>query len=95
MGKAFDIGTTIHQNKSEVAISFLKELAGLFEKHQVNCILTNIQRGAWGSDPSTEHWFVGNGEYATKVNYCPCCGIKLEVPKSDSKENGIHPIGKT
>ena len=46
-------------------------------------------------DPSTEHWFVGNGEYYTKINYCPCCGIKLEVPKSDAKENGVHPIGKT
>jgi hypothetical protein len=21
--------------------------------------------------------------------------IKLEVPKSDAKENGVHPIGKT
>jgi len=42
-----------------------------------------------------ETWFLGNGEYYTKINYCPCCGIKLEVPKSDSKENGIHPIGKT
>jgi hypothetical protein len=40
-------------------------------------------------------WFLGNREYYTKVNYCPCCGIKLEVPQSDSNDNGVHPIGKT
>lgn len=24
------------------------------------------------------HWLADNGEYATAINYCPFCGIKLE-----------------
>ena len=46
-------------------------------------------------DASLGYWLVGNDEYYTRVNYCPCCGTKLEVPQSDFKENGAHPIGKT
>jgi hypothetical protein len=50
MAKSFEINSNNQQNKTEVSISFLKELADLFEKHKVSCIGLNTIRGAWGSE---------------------------------------------
>lgn len=48
------------------------------------CWLLGAKRGPWGvaiedcSERDGEFW-VGNGEYASQVNYCPVCGEKAPV----------------
>ena len=38
--------------------------------------------GCW-EDESGELW-AGNGEYSSRVNYCPFCGFKARLPVTDS-----------
>jgi hypothetical protein len=72
MKQAFDINTTNQQNKSEVAISFLKELADLLEKHKVINMGTIKKRGSWGSETdyinvSFTDWAVPDIDFCTNI----------------------------
>ena len=82
MKPAFDINTTNQQNKTDVAISFLKELADLLEKHKVITIGTIKKRGSWGSE--TDYINVCFTEWAAP-DIDLCTNISYEEIKSQLK----------